>query len=98
MGAWTGVPTSHTPTNQCRSLAEAERADVLRRSLPEEQSRPEAGAVESAMATDLLGLGRGSEARTRAAVTHDACLAAFGPNHRRIAEARELLDCIIDGA
>jgi tetratricopeptide (TPR) repeat protein len=79
------------------ALAEAERADELRRSLPEEQHRPETGAVELAVATALLGLGRGSEARLRAAAAHDACLASFGPDHRRTAEARALLDSI-DGA
>ncbi|MEW2077128.1 tetratricopeptide repeat protein [Streptomyces sp. NPDC012403] len=79
------------------ALAEAERADELRRSLPEEQRRPETGAVELAVATALLGLGRGTEARLRAAAAHDACLAAFGPNHRRTVEARALLDRI-DGA
>lgn len=76
------------------ALGEAERADELRRSLPEEQHRPETGAVELAMATALLGLGRGTEARTRAAAAHDACLAAFGPDHRRTGEARALLDRI----
>jgi tetratricopeptide (TPR) repeat protein len=80
------------------ALAEAERADELRRSLPEEQRGPEAGAVELVMATSLQGLGRGTEARTRAVAAHDACLAAFGPNHHRTAEARALLDRIIDGA
>ncbi|MEU0837784.1 tetratricopeptide repeat protein [Streptomyces sp. NPDC005969] len=80
------------------ALAEAERADELRRSLPEEQRRPEAGAVELAMATSLQGLGRSTEARTRAAAAHDACLAVFGPDHHRTAEARTLLDRIIDGA
>lgn len=79
------------------ALAEAEHADELRRSLSEERHRPETGAVELAMATALLGLGRGTEARTRAAAAHDACLAAFGPDHHRTAEARELLDRI-DGA
>ncbi|MFK4101817.1 hypothetical protein ACI2L1_17380 [Streptomyces sp. NPDC019531] len=46
------------------------------------------------MAGALLGLGRGSEARSRAAVAHDACVAAFGPEHYRTAEARALLDRI----
>ncbi|MFE3187100.1 tetratricopeptide repeat protein [Streptomyces violascens] len=80
------------------ALAEVERADELRRSLPEEQRRPEAGAVELAMATSLLGLGRGAEARTRAEAAHDSCLAVFGPDHHRTVEARALLDRIIDGA
>lgn len=75
------------------ALAEAERADELRRSLPEEQRRAETGAVELTVATALLGLGRATEARTRAAAAHDACLATFGPDHRRTAEARALLDC-----
>ncbi|MGV9245527.1 tetratricopeptide repeat protein [Streptomyces sp. NPDC003710] len=79
------------------ALAEAERAEELHRSLPEEQSRPETGAVQLAVATALLGLGRGSEARPPAAAAHDACLAAFGPGHRRTTEARELLERI-DGA
>ncbi|MFG2985996.1 tetratricopeptide repeat protein [Streptomyces sp. NPDC048258] len=76
------------------ALAEAEGADELRRSLPEEECRSETGAVELAVANALLGLGRGSEARPRAAAARDACLAAFGPDHRRTAEARALLDSI----
>ncbi|WP_409467216.1 hypothetical protein [Streptomyces sp. HC307] len=79
------------------ALAEAEHADEPRRSLPEEQRRAETGAVELAVATALLGLGRGIEAHPRAAAAHDACLAAFGPDHCRTAEARALLDRI-DGA
>ncbi|POX50930.1 hypothetical protein C3488_13310 [Streptomyces sp. Ru72] len=79
------------------ALAEAERADEQHRSLPEGQRRPETGAVELAVATAFLGLGRGTEARTRAAAAHDACLAAFGRDHRRTAEARALLDRIING-
>ncbi|MEU6319014.1 tetratricopeptide repeat protein [Streptomyces sp. NPDC047009] len=79
------------------ALAEAERADELRRGLPDEECRPETGAVELAVATALLGLGRGTEAHTRAAAAHDACRAAFGPDHRRTVEARTLLDRI-DGA
>jgi tetratricopeptide (TPR) repeat protein len=79
------------------ALAEAERADELRRGLRDEECRPETGAVELAVATALLGLDRGTEARTRAAAAHDACLAAFGPDHRRTVEARALLDRI-DGA
>ncbi|MFF4563771.1 tetratricopeptide repeat protein [Streptomyces sp. NPDC001435] len=79
------------------ALAEAERADELRSSRPQEQHRAETGAVELALATALLGLGRGTEARTRAAAAHDACLAAFGPDHRRTTEALALLDRI-DGA
>jgi tetratricopeptide (TPR) repeat protein len=79
------------------ALAEAEHADELRRSLSEEERRPESGALELAVATALLGLGRCSEARIWAAAAHDACLAAFGPDHRRTAEGRELLERI-DGA
>ncbi|MFJ9357886.1 tetratricopeptide repeat protein [Streptomyces mirabilis] len=79
------------------ALAEAERADELRRSMSEEQRRPETGAVELAAVTALLGLSRGTEARPRAAAAHDACLAAFGPDHYRTTEARALLDRI-DGA
>ncbi|WP_244206783.1 tetratricopeptide repeat protein [Streptomyces swartbergensis] len=74
------------------ALAEAERADELRRSLPEEQCRPEAGAVELALAAALLGLSRGTEARTRAVAALDACLSAFGSHHYRTSEARALLD------
>lgn len=70
-----------------------ERADELRRGLPLEQSRPETGAVELAVATARLGLSRGTEARTLAVAAHDACLAVFGPDHRRTCEARSLLDC-----
>ncbi|MFI6035051.1 tetratricopeptide repeat protein [Streptomyces sp. NPDC051315] len=73
------------------ALAEAERADEVRRGLPEEQHRPETGAVEPAVATALLGLGRDADARGRVTAAHAACLAAFGPDHRRTAEARELL-------
>ncbi|MFF3691463.1 hypothetical protein [Streptomyces sp. NPDC002187] len=79
------------------ALAEAERAHELRRTLPQEQHRPETGAVELAMATALLGLSRGTEARTRTVAAHDACLAAFGPDHRRTTEARALIDRV-DGA
>ncbi|MEU6366659.1 tetratricopeptide repeat protein [Streptomyces sp. NPDC046931] len=76
------------------ALAEAERADELRRSLPEEECRPEAGAVELALATAILGLGRHAEARTLAATAHHACLAVFGEDHRRTTEASALLDRI----
>ncbi|MEU8437326.1 tetratricopeptide repeat protein [Streptomyces sp. NPDC029216] len=76
------------------ALAEAERADELRRSLTQEQRRSETGAVELAMATALLGLGRGTEARTLAAAAQDACRTTFGPDHRRTAEAQALLDRI----
>ncbi|MDG9712397.1 tetratricopeptide repeat protein [Streptomyces sp. DH10] len=76
------------------ALAEAERADELRRGLPEEQCRPEAGAVELALATALLGLSRRTEARSRAVAALDACLSAFGLHHYRTSEARALLDRI----
>ncbi|MFZ3492370.1 tetratricopeptide repeat protein [Streptomyces sp. 5.8] len=76
------------------ALAEAARADELLRSLPQEHGRAETGAVELAAATALLGLGRGTEARPLAAAAHDACLAAFGPEHRRTTEAQTLLDRI----
>ncbi|MGV9455483.1 tetratricopeptide repeat protein [Streptomyces sp. NPDC003635] len=76
------------------ALAEAERADALRHRLPVAESRPETGAVELAVATALWGLGSRTEARTRATTAHDACLAAFGPDHRRTVEARALLDRI----
>ncbi|MGB8942412.1 MAG: hypothetical protein WCD21_19545 [Streptomyces sp.] len=79
------------------ALAQAEQAEEVRRGLPQEQSRPEAGAVEPAVATALLGLRRGSEARLSAAAAHNVCLASFGPGHRRTVEARTLLDRI-DGA
>ncbi|MFF1711557.1 hypothetical protein [Streptomyces sp. NPDC058268] len=79
------------------ALAQAEQAEEVRRGLPQEQSRPEAGAVELAVATALLGLRRGNEARLSAAAAHDVCLASFGPGHRRSVEARTLLD-LIDGA
>jgi tetratricopeptide (TPR) repeat protein len=79
------------------ALAEAERAAELRSSLSTEMQHPETGAVELAMAFSLLGLGRGEEARRRAATAHNACLAAFGPDHYRTAEAVELIERI-DGA
>ncbi|MGW0884740.1 tetratricopeptide repeat protein [Streptomyces sp. NPDC002671] len=78
------------------ALAEAERADELGRSLSEEVRHPETGAVELALANALLGLGRRTEAHTRATAAHDACLAAFGPDHHRTAEARSLLDRMHD--
>ncbi|MEU3739914.1 hypothetical protein AB0E78_22905 [Streptomyces sp. NPDC032198] len=79
------------------ALAQAEQAEEVRRGLPQEQSRPEAGAVELAVGTALLGLRRGNEACLSAAAAHDVCLASFGPGHRRTVEARTLLD-LIDGA
>lgn len=75
------------------ALAEAGHADALRRKAPE-GSRTETGAVELAVATALLGLGRAAEARTRAVAAHDACRAEFGPDHHRTVEARALLDRI----
>ncbi|MFF5343150.1 tetratricopeptide repeat protein [Streptomyces althioticus] len=73
------------------ALAEAEHALRLHRGLPAAGQRAEAGAVDLAMAIALLGLGRGEEARVRAVVAHDACLAVLGPDHRRTVEARELV-------
>jgi tetratricopeptide (TPR) repeat protein len=76
------------------ALTEAESAGRLYRALPDDQRRPDTGAVELAVATALLGLGRASDARRRAAAAHDACLASFGPDHRRTVEARTLLEHI----
>lgn len=73
------------------ALAEAVNAGELHRALPEEQRGPEAGAVDLVTGTALLGLGRVTEARARADAAHDACLASFGPDHRRTGEARDLL-------
>lgn len=73
------------------ALAEAAHADELRRTVSEELQRPETGALEVVQAAALFGLGHGSEARARAAAAHEACLAAFGPDHHRTAEARALL-------
>lgn len=74
------------------ALAEAASADALRGALPPEQRGQEVGSVELVEATALLGLGRDAEARVRAGSAHDACLASFGPVHRRTVEARALLD------
>ncbi|MEV6056950.1 tetratricopeptide repeat protein [Streptomyces sp. NPDC052107] len=76
------------------ALAEAERVGALCRKLPEGLSRAETGAVELAVATALLGLGRAAEARTLAMTAHATCRAGFGPDHRRTVEARALLDRI----
>ncbi|MFD4344774.1 tetratricopeptide repeat protein [Streptomyces coelicoflavus] len=76
------------------ALAEARGAEKLHRSLPDHQRLPQTGAVELAFATVLFGLRRVPEARRRAAVAHDACLASFGPDHRRTVEARTLLERI----
>ncbi|WP_328867037.1 tetratricopeptide repeat protein [Streptomyces sp. NBC_00304] len=78
------------------ALTEARRADKLYRSLPEHQRHPDVGGVELAFATALLGLGRAADARRQAAAAHDACLASFGPDHRRTVEARTLLERIDD--
>ncbi|AKZ53176.1 putative serine/threonine-protein kinase [Streptomyces ambofaciens ATCC 23877] len=76
------------------ALTEAQGAGELYRALPADQRHPDTGAVEVALATALLGLHRTPEARGRAAAAHDACLASFGPDHRRTAEARTLLEHI----
>ncbi|WP_306191266.1 tetratricopeptide repeat protein [Streptomyces sp. MK5] len=76
------------------ALTEAQRAKKLYRALPDYQRHPDTGAVELAFATALFGLGRVPEARRRAAAAHDVCLASFGPDHRRTAEARTLLEQI----
>lgn len=76
------------------ALAEAGRADVLRRNLSQEHCRAETGSVELAAATALFGLGRGTEAQPRAAAAYDACRAVFGPDHHRTGKARALLDRI----
>jgi tetratricopeptide (TPR) repeat protein len=73
------------------ALAEAQAADELRLTRPDD-FRPETGAVELVRATALLGLGRTAEARPPAVAAHEACLAAFGPDHGRTVEARKLLD------
>ncbi|UWE10672.1 tetratricopeptide repeat protein [Actinacidiphila bryophytorum] len=79
------------------ALTEAERTAALRSSLSRELQLPEAGAVELAMGSALLGLGRGPEARACASTAHDACLTTFGPDHHRTAEALALIERI-DGA
>lgn len=79
------------------ALAEARRADRQDRALPERERNSERGAVELALANALLGLGRVREANGLAVAAHDACLASFGPDHRRTVEARTLLDRM-DGA
>lgn len=79
------------------AATEARHAEELFRSLSEDHRRTETGAVELAMATALVGLGRGAEAGPLVAAALDACVAAFGPDHYRVAEARALLDRI-DGA
>lgn len=74
------------------ALAEAHHADEVRRSLAKDQRRAETGAVELAEATALLGLDRSAEALLLTEAAHDACLTAFGPDHRRTKEAQALLD------
>lgn len=76
------------------ALTEARTADKLHRGLPGHQRLPDTGAVDLAFANALSGLGRAPEARQRAAAAHDACLASFGPDHRRTVEARTLLEQI----
>jgi hypothetical protein len=76
------------------ALTEAQGADKLYRVLPEYQRHSDRGAVELAFATALLGLRRVPDARGQAAAAHDACLASFGPDHRRTVEARTLLEHI----
>ncbi|MFC7827606.1 tetratricopeptide repeat protein [Streptomyces sp. NPDC057362] len=78
------------------ALTEARGAEELYRSFPDHQRLPDTGAVELAFATALFGLGRVPDARRRAAVAHEACLASFGPDHRRTVEARTLLEHIDD--
>lgn len=73
------------------ALAEAERAEAQRHILSEAERRTEIGAVEVVLAAALRGLGRESEARDVATAAYDACLAAFGPAHRRTVECRELV-------
>ncbi|MFJ8886099.1 tetratricopeptide repeat protein [Streptomyces sp. NPDC102402] len=79
------------------ALAEAAGAEQLRSGFPPEWRGQEAGSVELVTADALRGLGRDAEARVRAATAHDACLASFGPDHRRTIEARSFLDRL-DGA
>ncbi|MFE1440230.1 tetratricopeptide repeat protein [Streptomyces sp. NPDC058739] len=76
------------------ALTEAQRAGKLYRALPAYQRHPDMGAVELAVATALFGLRRVPDARRRAAAAHDACVASFGPDHRRTVEARTLLERI----
>lgn len=78
------------------ALTEARRSGKLYRSLPEHQRAPDVGAVELVSATALLGLLRTPDARRQATAAHDACLASFGPDHRRTVEARTLLERIDD--
>jgi hypothetical protein len=54
--------------------------------------RTDSGAVELARATALLGLGRYDEAEADARHALDEMSCALGPEHRRVAEAKALLD------
>ncbi|MFF4321307.1 hypothetical protein [Streptomyces sp. NPDC001568] len=72
------------------ALTEVERADVPRRTLFQKHRRPATGSVEPAAVAGLFGLGRGAEARPRAAAAFDACPAAVGSDHRRIGKAEAL--------
>lgn len=74
------------------ALAEAQRAGKVYRAMPEGGRRLEEGAAELALATALFGLNRIPEARSQAVAAHDACLACFGPDHRRTVEARTLIE------
>jgi tetratricopeptide (TPR) repeat protein len=77
------------------ALVEAERAAALRSGgagLP-----ADSGALDLVTATALLGLDRATEARAGASAAYEACLRAFGPDHYRTAEARQLL-ARVDGA
>ncbi|MFJ8979553.1 tetratricopeptide repeat protein [Streptomyces sp. NPDC102282] len=74
------------------ALTEARHAERLYRTLPGYQRHPDVGAVELVVATALLGLGSSLDARRQAAAAHEACLASFGPDHRRTIEARTLLE------
>lgn len=76
------------------AFAEAQAADKVYRALPERQRHPDRGAVEMAFATALFGLRRTSDARRQAAAAYDVCLASFGPDHRRTAQARTLIEDI----
>ncbi len=79
------------------ALAEAERADELRRDLADGTGNRANGAGALIEATALLGLGRAREARVRAAAAHAEAAATFGTHHFRVAEARALL-ARIDGS
>lgn len=93
-------------TKHCRSgvfvaglaveaLTEARCAEKPHRPFPDHQRLPETGAVELTLATALFGLRRVPEARRQSAAAHGACLASFGPGHRRTVEARTPLERIV---